>query len=227
MGGRQAESGKKKGKVGSLKPADKESETFEVQDILKKRLVNGQAEYLVWWKGFEESDASWEPKKNFEGNEEVIEEFEAKRQKEVAAEIAQMRVKQKEDYLEALQKNYENQRALLEQLQCKEAQKERGERDGSKPGVLSIDSDFEAEADLESRSGSDDSDSGEEQESDEQRASKKGKNNIGGAATTSKKETGTGGSVPPAAGTLLQWTSGIGGKVKISCALTSSGSGQA
>lgn len=93
MGGRQAESGKKKSKVGSLKPADKESETFEVQEILKKRLVNGQAEYLVWWKGFEESDASWEPKKNFEGNEEVIKEFEAKRQKEVAAEIAQMRVK--------------------------------------------------------------------------------------------------------------------------------------
>ena len=37
---------------------------FSVERILRKRLLRGEAEYLIKWDGYDESYNSWEPKGN-------------------------------------------------------------------------------------------------------------------------------------------------------------------
>ena len=42
-----------------------ESEEYEVEEILKMRVVNDNVQYLIKWKGFEdEDDLTWEPVEN-------------------------------------------------------------------------------------------------------------------------------------------------------------------
>jgi Chromo (CHRromatin Organisation MOdifier) domain/Integrase core domain len=48
---------------------------YEVDEILNKRITNGQAEYLVKWLGYDESEATWEPTRNLYCPEK-IQEFE-------------------------------------------------------------------------------------------------------------------------------------------------------
>jgi hypothetical protein len=42
------------------------TDEFEVERILSKRYRKGQTEYLVRWKGYEETDDTWEPTKNLQ-----------------------------------------------------------------------------------------------------------------------------------------------------------------
>ena len=48
---------------------------YEVDEILNKRITNGQTEYLVKWLGYDESEATWEPTRNLYCPEK-IQEFE-------------------------------------------------------------------------------------------------------------------------------------------------------
>jgi len=41
-----------------------EEEEFEVEEILDVRKHYGKTQYLIKWKGYPLSDASWEPKSN-------------------------------------------------------------------------------------------------------------------------------------------------------------------
>ena len=43
-----------------------EPDVYEVEKILDKRSVNGQTEYLVKWKDYDEAESSWEPTKNLD-----------------------------------------------------------------------------------------------------------------------------------------------------------------
>jgi len=52
-------------------------EEFTVEKILAKRMVKGQAEYFLKWVGFDDTENTWEPRKNLDC-EELITEFEAK-----------------------------------------------------------------------------------------------------------------------------------------------------
>jgi Chromo (CHRromatin Organisation MOdifier) domain len=47
-------------------------EEYEVEQILAQRRSRNQALYLVKWKNYPVSDASWEPHSNLEGNESLI-----------------------------------------------------------------------------------------------------------------------------------------------------------
>jgi hypothetical protein len=51
----------------------KGNETFIVKKILNKRVKGKKTEYLIWWKGYPKSEATWEPDKNLPV--EIVKEF--------------------------------------------------------------------------------------------------------------------------------------------------------
>ena len=53
---------------------------FFVRDILDKKVVNRKKLYLVWWRGYPKSEATWEPEKQLkdDGFAYLIDEFENK-----------------------------------------------------------------------------------------------------------------------------------------------------
>lgn len=76
---------------------DGEVAEWEVEKILKKRKGEGGPEYLVKWLGWEEG--TWEPHKNLESSQGLIDKFEAKKaaQKEKLAAKKEMKAVDKDD----------------------------------------------------------------------------------------------------------------------------------
>lgn len=52
-----------------------EEEEYEVEKCVDKRIVKGKIQYLIKWKGFEDTDNTWEPIENLECSE-LISEYE-------------------------------------------------------------------------------------------------------------------------------------------------------
>lgn len=52
-----------------------DEQLFEVESIVGKRQRQGKIEYLIRWKGFGQSEDSWEPVKNLQGCQELIKRF--------------------------------------------------------------------------------------------------------------------------------------------------------
>lgn len=81
---------KKKAPQRKKKPARKaesddegDEEEFEVEKILKKRVVAGSVEYQVKWKGWDnEEDLTWEPLDNLASSSQLIIEFESEQQQD-------------------------------------------------------------------------------------------------------------------------------------------------
>jgi hypothetical protein len=50
-------------------------EEFEVEKVLDSRLFRRSFQYLVKWKGFSDSENTWQPAKDLEHAQDLIEEF--------------------------------------------------------------------------------------------------------------------------------------------------------
>lgn len=59
---------------GSKKAQDEEPE-YEVEKILQQKTQRGKPLYLVKWKGFPESDATWEPESNLSNSTSLLQAF--------------------------------------------------------------------------------------------------------------------------------------------------------
>lgn len=53
-------------KRSSKKSSDSEEEEYVVEKVLDKRTVRGKTQYLLKWKGYEESESTWEPEDNLD-----------------------------------------------------------------------------------------------------------------------------------------------------------------
>ena len=52
-------------------------EEYEVDAIVDSRIYKGKLQYLVHWKGYDESERTWEPVSNLKNSPEIVEQFHA------------------------------------------------------------------------------------------------------------------------------------------------------
>jgi hypothetical protein len=55
-----------------------DQEEYEVEAILNKRVRHRRSEYLVKWKGYDKSEATWQTRDDLANAQTILDEFETK-----------------------------------------------------------------------------------------------------------------------------------------------------
>ena len=102
-----------------------DSNLYEVENILKKRIIKGKREYLIKWKGYPDNESTWEPLSHLKYINYMIKEFEAKIRKENKDDKEEE--KEKEDEEKDDEKEKEKSDEIDKDKENKEKEKEKGE----------------------------------------------------------------------------------------------------
>ena len=62
---------------GPIHVTENHDEEYEVDTIIDSRIYKRQLQYLVHWKGYDESKRTWEPVSNLKNSPEIVEQFHA------------------------------------------------------------------------------------------------------------------------------------------------------
>ena len=62
---------------GPIHVTEDHDEEYEVDAIIDSRIYKGKLQYLVHWKGYDESERTWEPVSNLRNSPEIVEQFHA------------------------------------------------------------------------------------------------------------------------------------------------------
>ena len=62
---------------GPIHVSEDHDEEYEVDAIIDSHIYKGKLQYLVHWKGYNESERTWEPASNLKNSPEIIEQFHA------------------------------------------------------------------------------------------------------------------------------------------------------
>ena len=60
---------------GPIHVTEDRNEEYEVDTIVDSHLYKGKLQYLVHWKGYDESERTWEPVSNLKNSPEIVEQF--------------------------------------------------------------------------------------------------------------------------------------------------------
>ena len=60
---------------GLIHVTEDRDEEYEVDTIIDSRIYKGKLQYLVHWKGYNESERTWEPVSNLKNSPEIVEQF--------------------------------------------------------------------------------------------------------------------------------------------------------
>ena len=74
-----------------------DSNLYEVENILKRRIIKGKKEYLIKWKGYPENESTWEPLTHLRYIQYMIKEFEQKLKQEREKEKEKAELEEKEE----------------------------------------------------------------------------------------------------------------------------------
>ena len=109
-----------------------DSNLFEVEYILKRRIVKGKREYLIKWKDYPENESTWEPLSHLKYVNYMIKEFEDKLRKESKNKEEKEENKEEKNDKEEEKNDKDNKKNEEEEKEGKEEKEEKEEKEKDK-----------------------------------------------------------------------------------------------
>lgn len=134
-------------KDSSSSAGEEEEEEYSVEKVIDKRIVKGKTEYFLKWKGYSDSENTWEPVENLDCPE-LIQEFEEnlkKKKEEKASKESGKKRKEKSTPIAGSSSKEVKKEKDEDSRPAKVRKVEKESSDGDAPQVKGFDRNLEAE----------------------------------------------------------------------------------